>query len=386
MKKKIIAVLILSMCISGNIVSYAQDVTDNVTALTETTAEAVVMDIDNAVEYALNNSNKIKSAQADAEMKRYQRADAKRNYNNFLEHPYESSTFEVSLLRRGYYVDMTELSYNSALRTIEIEKLKLKNQVKTDIYTYYNNLKKQELAQKNLDNATEKCTFAKARLDNGTISQLDYTLFELSVINAQNTLKQAERNTELSLNNIKSTINLPRENELKIIGTMPEINISYLSANEAIAGSRTQNTYLVLEDSFEAAKKRMTAAEGYYFPSEIAYQIEKYTYNKAEADFNLNVTALDDGIRNAYNSLLNLGDTITYTKQYLDYLERKTQAAYTKYEMGMITANDYVATEQEYFKAQNDYMDLLLNYRTAALQYKSMYTAEDNEQTEATNK
>ena len=386
MKKKIIAVLILSMCISGNIVSYAQDVTDNVTALTETTAEAVVMDINKAVEYAQNNSNKIKSVQADAEMKRYQRADAKRNYNNFLEHPYESSTFEVSLLRRGYYVDMTELSYNSALRTIEIEKLKLKNQVKTDIYTYYNNLKKQELAKKNLDNASEKRTFAKARLDNGTISQLDYTLFELSVINAQNTLKQAERNTELSLNNIKSTINFPRENELKIIGTMPEINISYLSANEAIADSRTQNTYLVLEDSFEAAKKRMTAAEGYYFPSEIAYQIEKYTYNKAEADFNLNVAALDDGIRNAYNSLLNLGDTITYTKQYLDYLERKTQAAYTKYEMGMITANDYVATEQEYFKAQNDYMDLLLNYRTAALQYKSMYTAEDNEQTEATNK
>lgn len=386
MKKKIIAVLILSMCISGNIVSYAQDVTDNVTALTEASAVAVVMDIDKAVEYALNNSNKIKSAQADAETKRYQRADAKRNYNNFLEHPYESSTFEVSLLRRGYYVDMTELSYNSALRTIEIEKQNLKNQVKTDIYTYYNNLKKQELAQKNLDNATEKCTFAKARLANGTISQLDYTLFELSVINAQNSLKQATRNTELSLNNIKSTINLPRENELKIIGTMPEINISYLSANEAIAGSRTQNTYLVLEDSFEAAKKRMTAAEGYYFPSEIAYQIEKYTYNKAEADFKLNVAALDDGIRSAYNSLLNLGDTITYTKQYLDYLERKTQAAYTKYEMGMITANDYVATEQEYFQAQNDYMDLLLNYRTAALQYKSMYTTEDNEQTEVTNK
>jgi|GEM_PF-2070673 len=389
MKKKLFVILILSLSISNTLVSYAGEITENQTIQTEAVEEAVIMDIDTAVEYAQNNSDKIKSVQSDSEMKRYQWIDARRNYINFQKKPYEAATFEVSLLRRGYYVDMTELSYNSSLRTIEIEKLNLKNQVKTDIYTYYNNLKKQELAKKNLDNAAEKRTFAKARLDNGTISQLDYTLFELSVVNAENSLKQAERNTALSLSNIKSTINYPQENELTITGSMPEIAVSYLSADEAIAASRTQNTYLVLADSFEAAKKRLTAAEGYYFPSEIAFQIEKYTYDKAEADFRINVDSLDNGIRTTYNKLLDIGDSIAYTKQYLDYLEKNTLAAYTKYEMGMITANSYVETEQEYYKAQNDYMDLLLSYRTAALQYKALYTNEDDElqvQTDITSK
>lgn len=389
MKKILIAILILSASISGACASYAEEDTSSTVAAAETAAEAAVMNIDRAIEYAQNNSDKIKSVQADSEMKRYQWIDARRNYINFQKKPYEAATFEVSLLRRGYYVDMTELSYNSSLRTIEIEKLNLKNQVKTDIYTYYNNLKKQELAKKNLDNAAEKRTFAKARLDNGTISQLDYTLFELSVVNAENSLKQAERNTALSLSNIKSTINYPQENELTITGSMPEIAVSYLSADEAVAASRTQNTYLVLADSFEAAKKRLTAAEGYYFPSEISFQIEKYTYDKAEADFKMNVDSLDNGIRTTYNKLLDLGDSIAYTEQYLDYLEKNTQAAYTKYEMGMITANNYVETEQEYYKAQNDYMDLLLSYRTAALQYKALYTSEDDElptETDITNK
>lgn len=389
MKKKLFVILILSLSISNTLVSYAGEITENQTIQTEAVEEAVIMDIDTAVEYAQNNSDKIKSVQSDSEMKRYQWIDARRNYINFQKKPYEAATFEVSLLRRGYYVDMTELTYNSSLRTIEIEKLNLKNQVKTDIYTYYNNLKKQELAKKNLDNASEKRTFAKARLDNGTISQLDYTLFELSVVNAENSLKQAERNAALSLSNIKSTINYPQENELTITGSMPEIAVSYLSADEAIAASRTQNTYLVLADSFEAAKKRLTAAEGYYFPSEIAFQIEKYTYDKAEADFRINVDSLDNGIRTTYNKLLDIGDSIAYTKQYLDYLEKNTLAAYTKYEMGMITANSYVETEQEYYKAQNDYMDLLLSYRTAALQYKALYTNEDDElqaQTDITSK
>lgn len=374
MKKAIILALVLSMSCTGFV--YAEESGEAVQ--TETAAVPTAMDIDKAVEYALENSNKIKSSKADTEIKRYQWSDAKRNYNNFQKNPYEASSFEVSLLRRGYYVDMTKLQYDSSLRTLEKDKVDLKNQVKTNIYTYYNNLKKQELAQKNLDNIKEKRSFAQARLANGTISQLDYTLFELSVTNAENALEKAERDTKLSVDEVKSVINYPADYELKILGAMPEIEISYAEPEEAIKASKTQNTYLLLADSFEAAKKRLTAAEGYYFPSEIAYQIEKYTYNKAEADFEINTAELENGIKKLYNQLLDLKNNIAYTEKYLDYLEKSTAAAYTKYEMGMTTANDYLEAEQEYYKAQNDYMDLLLTYRTTALQYKSIYTTEDD--------
>ena len=223
MKKSLIAAIVVLFSFSAGVLSYAQD-----SSTPENVSETVVvsMDENKAVAYALENSNAIKSVIADCNAKKYQVSDAKKSYDNFHKNPYEASSFEVSLLRRGYYVDMAQLQYDSSLRTLEIEKTNLKNQVKSDIYTYFNNKNKQALAEKNLENAEEKLTFAKARLDNGTISRLDYTLFELSALNARNSLSQAERNTALSLDTIKTTINLPKEKELKIIGTMPEIDIT----------------------------------------------------------------------------------------------------------------------------------------------------------------
>ncbi len=377
MKKIVILTLLTALLSSQSLItSYAEDKVV-AEALTEQAIETTVyMDVTEGVEYALNHSLSLASEVSGIYTNKYSYGDALKTYNNYIKRTNEASTFDTGLLVKKYYVELAKLQYDSTERAFDTAKLKLKNDVTAAFYTYYNCVEKEKLAKVNLDNANEKMTFQKARLDNGIISQLDYELFELSVMSAENALDAAKRDTELALISIKNIINFEAGKELVITGELPEIEVSYVNADEAIELSRTQNSYITLTQNHEIAKKRWDFAQNYYFPAEHGYSIEKYTYETACSDYQMNVNNIDNGIRQTYYTLLNLEDNIEYSQKYVDYQKKSTDVAYTKYEMGMITANTYVETEQSYFKAQNDLMDLKLSYRNTALSYKAMYSVE----------
>lgn len=356
MKRKI-AVILLTLCTS--ICAYAE-------------GNPVYMNVREGINYALKHSLDLKSSAANIQANRYTMITNKNTYDNYTKAEVSASTFDTGLVLSGYYVDLTRMQYNISLREHEIKKIELENEVEGCFYEYYNCVEKEKLAQKNLDNINEKAKFQKIRFESGVISELDYELFGLSVINAENLLADAKRKTELSLDKIKSTINF--EGELLINGEMPEISVEYVDYVEAQRLSRTHNTYLAMSDGFEMSQKRWEYAKAYYFPNEYSYSVEKYTFEAAEADYQANLKAFDDGIKSTYFTLLELKDNLDYMEKYTEYLRRCKEVSYTKYEMGMITANQYVDDEQSYFSAVNDLMDLRLAYRTTALAYKSMYT------------
>ncbi|MBQ3037826.1 MAG: TolC family protein [Clostridia bacterium] len=356
MTKKI-AVIMLTICTSFCV--YAEDI-------------SVSMDIGEGISYAMENSLTLKSSKANIEANRYTMISNRKTYQSYREIEMPATSFDTGLMLSGYYVDLTKMQYNISLREHEIKKSELKNDVESCFYEYYNCVEKEKLAQTNLDNIKEKAEFQKARLENGMISELDYELFNLSVKNAENALVSAKRNTELSLDKIKSTINF--EGELLIKGEMPELNVEYVDYNEAITMSRTHNTYLAMAEGFDMSEKKWEYAKAYYFPNEYSYGVERYTFEAAQADYKRNLTAFDNGIKSTYFTLLELKDNLDYMEKYTEYLSRCKDVSYTKYEMGMITANQYVDDEQSYFGAKNDLMDLKLAYRTTALAYKSMYT------------
>ena len=371
--RKVTLLVFIFYVISVNCLVYAQDGQTQ-----DQQASVHEMNIEEATEYALNNSLAIKIQQADVNEKKQARIKASKAYDAMKKMGYEYSTFESGLLTvKGYYVDSADAQHNNAKRTLKSTKTEVRNQVKTDIYKYFSCLEKEKLAETNLQNNSQKLEFAKTKLSGGMISKLDYELFELSEQNAKYSLDKAQRDTKAALDAIKTTLNIDYEDTLIITGEMPDIKLSYENAEDAIKLSRTQNTYLTVTENLGIAKSRYDFAYGYYYGTEYEYEIEKYSYEKTKLTLEDSIKKLDSGIRTMYNELLTLENSIEYTKNYLEYLKKDTDAAFTKYSLGLITTNAYIDAEQNYYKAQNDYTDLLLSYRTAVLQYKAMYSSED---------
>lgn len=338
-------------------------------AETDTTS----MTIDQAVDYALKNSLTIAKCESEVYGKKYEMAQAKINQTLLKDNKYlEVSSIEVGLSLKGYVYEASKLSYEVALRNAEDNKKQIEVQVKNDFYTYLDSVNNAELAKQNLESAKVRLESARKKLESGAISELDCKNFELSEKNAQNALNSAERDMETNLIALKNTMNYPAEKTLVPVGELKFEYGELMTPEEAIKKSRTESTYLNISDSLELAKKRWQISSGFYSGSQNEYKTEKATYEGAVSDFKQNVNNLDLGIRKMYNGLLTLKENIECAEFALEIQKSNAEAAYLKYEMGLVTANDYRDTEQAYIKAQNDLQSLKLSYTTTKLKYDNL--------------
>lgn len=328
--------------------------------------------VDEAVSYALENSLEVKKYDAAIQNAKYQSYQAKMSKDNIGKmETVDSSTY---LVATGYAYKAAQLQYTVAQRNAEDNKKAVAVQVKKDFYTYINSQTAVEIANQNLKNAEEKIASAKARLDNGSISQLDYKSFELIKKNAENSLKSAERTRDLNLIILKNTLNYPKNDELVPVGTVEYTPEEITAPEKAIELSRETNSYLNINDSFNLAKERWTTAGKHFTSALYDYKIERATYESAEADYTLNINSLDTGIRSTYNSLVTLSENLDYMQSNVELLKDTAEAAYLKYEMGSMSASDYRDARQNFESAQNELQNLKLTYLTTKLSYDNIYT------------
>lgn len=365
MKQRIISFLTAAL-IFGSVPAWAEEIP---------VPQNTVMTADEAVDYALSHSLSLAAAKAGVSSAQYSRNTAYKTYRNFTKSKYEldASTFEAGLSYTGYYVDAADTQLAIAERNLKIQENSLKTDVRNAFYSYLNTKNKTELAKTALESAREKENFAKARQESGVISALDYQSFQLSVLNSQNALNQAIRNEEDSLRSLKDLLNFPEDQTLSASGSFTAEAPAYLAPEEAVPLSRTQNTYKNLSDAQTLAKNRWDRAQGYYFPNQSEYSVEKANFEQSDAEFQSNVRGLVTGIHSAYNGLLTLKENIEYLERSVELLSTNTQAMYLRYEMGMVTANDYLDAEQKLFETKNSLLDLKLTYYTSIQKYNALY-------------
>lgn len=376
-KTKFTAALLAGMMLFGGAGAFAEE-----SGEAQPAPAAAAMTVDDAIAYALEHSLVIASANSAITGKRYAASDArinKKQYEKSQEKMDGSVTsLEQWLLASGLAVRAAEIQLDIATRNLETEKSKLRIQVRSDFYTYLSARDKVEIARTNLKSAQEKLNYAKVKKDSGAISELDYASFTLSVQDAQNQLNQAERAAALAEQKIKFTINYPQENKLTLLGEFQAPSITVKDADSAISAAKSHVPYLNLQDSLTLAQDRWGRAQEWYTSAQPGYSTEKASFESAQADYQKNVNDLEYSIRSLFNELQNAGEQIGYTRENIALLQRRTDAAQLQYDLGMITANDLIDAQQQYFNAQNQLKDAELSYWIAALQYRAMYTYADD--------
>ena len=342
--------------------------------LSSTGALAKEITVDEAVEYALENSLEFAKKEAEIAANKYTSYDASKTQKNLRKNPFlEVNSFDTYLVLQGYYADASKLALTVAERAEADLRVSTANSVKNDFYTYLNSVRSVELAEENLSISEENLHAAKQRRESGTISELDFKSFELAYNGAENAVSSARRTRDFNLQKLKNTINYKEEDELVPVGEFVYAPSEPVPFEVAIEKSRSGNTYLNLKDSLALAEKRWYWAYRHYNASVNAYKVEKASYDQAQADFSINVNNFDLNIRNVYNSLLSLNEQIQYMTEYADYLKATADSMYLRYEMGLVTAKDYRQVQQEYFTAQNDLNQLELTYVVTNMSYEALF-------------
>ena len=337
-------------------------------------AFAEEMTVDEAVEYALEHSVEFAKNKAETEANKYSAMDMKATQKSLMKNPFlEVNSFETYLSLKGYYTKAAELALTVAQRAAEDLVQTTENNVKNDFYTYLNSLRSVETARENLSISRDRLEAARVRMESGVLSKLDFQSFELACEGAEISFNQAERTAGYNLKKLKNTINYTGEDELVPVGSFVYSPTEPVAPEIASEKLKSCNTYLNLQNNFELAELRWYMASKHYSGNMNAYKVEKGTYEKAVAEFEINKKQLELNIENMYNSLITLGEQIEYTSRYVTYLRQVADAMYMRYEMGLVTASDYREAQQEYFKMQNDLNELELTYLVTNMNYESLF-------------
>lgn len=342
---------------------------------------AQTMNIDDATAYALENSSSYKSKIAAAKSSEYSAKVALRTYKNY--HDSDSalanmsvSSFDVYLVRLGYVKDASDLQLRVAQRACDTAEYDLKKQVKNDFYSYLNTKEKIKIAEADLGNAQERLLEAIEKKKLGTVSEIEMKTFEVSVLTAKNALSQAKRTSEFALVTLKNTLGCKADEDIEISGSFERNTQTVLKPEEVIARLDTNPNVMTMNENLALAEQRQRLAERWYFSNENGYWVEKYTYEQAQHDYSVNMDSMRLGIQQLYNSLTTIEENITMLEANLELLKTSADASELQYELGMITAQDYVEQEQKYTDALNQLADLQLTEWITKLQYKSFYTFE----------
>jgi len=343
--------------------------------------QTATMTVEQAIEYAKENSLVLAAKDAEIEKADYAYSEAYIAQKKFLKSVdneekkmyVEISDFDTGLLMKGYYKELAAFGQTVARRAKEDALVDIEINVKNMFYTYLNSVKDVELAENNLANTKVKLEAAKKRFETGAISQLDLKNFELSVTSAENTVKSKKRDMEMNLMTLKNTMNYPIEKPLIPVGEFAFEKGELMSPEDAIKLSRTKNTYLNLTENLALSKKKMEMAVGYYTGSHISSKSAKASYNAEEVNYKNTVDSIDMGIRQMHNGLVTMLEQIDYYEDYLEVLKSNTEATYLKHEMGLMTAADYREAERGYFEAIHQLNSLELSYVTTKLAYDNVY-------------
>ncbi len=340
-----------------------------------------VFTIDDALDYALEHNRNLIALQDTLTANEYNLKSENQSYDSFRKSGMPSSSISTYYVALGYQVESAKYQIRKAKRDIVQNEYNIKTAVRKAFYEYLNKQKKLETAQTNLDNVTERFNQAKVKNAQGTLSELELSQFEINVQNAQNTINSQKRDIEISMMNLKNTIGYPLDKELKISGEfiLPEMDTT--PPEEALKRSLTNVNMVELKDSYDLAKYNYDVNMNWYSGNQPQYHTAKSNFEAQTQQYEQSLNQNTISVMSAYNNMVSVYETLDYLNKQVEIVRKNADAQKLRYDMGMITAVDYLDTLNQLADTELTVEDTALNAYLASLNYRAAYDCTDTSDT-----
>lgn len=340
-----------------------------------------VYTIDDAIEYALKNNRNLIALNETLTANEYALRSENLTYKFYRDNDIASSAIGTYYVASGYQKEAAKYQIRNAKRNIVQNEYNIKTAVNKAFYEYLNKLKKVDIAKSNLENANEKLNQAKVKKTQGTLSELEFSQFEVNVLNAQNTLDSQTRELDVYMLNLKNTMGYPLDEELKISGEFKLPEMDKTTAADAVQKSLSNVTMVELNDSYDLAALNYTTNINWYSSNQPQYYTAKATYEAATQQYNQAVNQNTISVITAYNTMAAAYDGVNYIQKQLEVTRKSIDAQKLRYDMGMITAADYIDNVNQLAELELTAADTALGAYLASLSYRAAYDCTDTSDT-----
>jgi outer membrane protein TolC len=326
-----------------------------------------------AVDYAMQNSSVIKLSETAVEKAKVSFEEADKAYDKSKDAD-SGISLDVFKVEKGYYKEMAEMGLTLAEKGREqaIESVKLAVQA-----AYFDLLfarEKVEIQKSMLEAARKDMEIANKKYELGMVSQVDVLSYEANLESARLNYNTALRDEEYKHMSFNRTIGLPLKTEVDLTG-----ELEYEAPGEV---DIEEKVTLALENRYEviAAKEQwkmdkmdfeLTSAwypENTYKYQQAKYQMDSsyYSYVSAQQDAELSV-------RKAYMDMMGAFDSIGVLDKNVERLEKAYKLAKLRYDVGMATNQDVINALNALNDVKLQRLQAIHGYNLARLQFEASY-------------
>lgn len=317
-----------------------------------------------------------------------------------------SGNYIVGIQTAKLYNEMTQLGR-------EKTELEVVTQVTDAYHLVLISGKLKELLKQNLDNLNTLYQKTSALEHVGIIEKTDLDQLWVQVNNLKNAVSSAERQHELSLNLLRLQIGADVNTEIVLIETLEEMMTDAEAENLMLQQLNIEQhiDFKMARQQEFIGEKMINMQRSNALPTLSAYY--RFTYKLLKPDFDMtprnmvglqmNIPVFSSGVRTAktkqavidlkttQNNISLLSDQLKIQEKQLRFnysnaLEtwnnqksnvevsrRVYQSLKLKYEQGIISGLDLITADNNYLRAETDYISAMMQVLTARLQLEKLY-------------
>lgn len=245
----------------------------------------------------------------------------------------------------------------NALEAARLRKEDNRRKIALDVHEVFYNIllaeKELEKEIQKLDIQNEKLEFVKSRYAAGSVSAeaLDEAGYRVISKTADiDNIREKIRTLELRL---KILLNVDLDEELPEIEGVIKVDLLQDIDIENIIDTRLQFDTSVYEaaNRYNAANRTMELTEELFRAGQTTYDTNKSNLEKALRDYESALRNREVNIRNSYNELLNIRDSLELSDKYVGLCIKKLDAAQVRYDKGIIDKEAYLSAKEAYLDA-----------------------------------
>jgi outer membrane protein TolC len=344
--------------------------------------DTMTFSLEQAVDYALENSAAIKLSHTAVDKAEVGYREAKSAYDRAEEAkdlPREERMgmgsqmlFENYKVTKGYYKELTDMGRTLAQagrdQTLETVKMAVQN-------AYFNLLfaaDKADIQKSMLDSAKKDMEIANKKYELGMVSQVDVLSYEAALESARLGYNTAKRDLEYQGMSFNKTLGLPLKTDVELTDRLGLEGPDEADLEETVA--------LALENRYEiiAAKEQYRVnqlnhkltlgwyPENTFVTRQARYDMEESHHKlvNAEQEVELSVRKAYMDMNSAYESIAVLGKNV-------ERLEKAYDIARLQYDMGMATSHDVVNALNALNDIKLQHLQAIHGYNLAKVQFEA---------------
>jgi outer membrane protein TolC len=264
------------------------------------------------------------------------------------------------------------------LETAKLKKADNAEKLKDDVTAIFYEIL---LTEKELENELKKLEIVKERLSIATARYNSKSITEDDLNTAQYNLDKKELDVESireKLNTLdiklKSKLNLPFDTEtLKLSGTIKLESFPEVDINKAAAQYAEREISVVSAlGKYNAAQKIMEETEKFLREGSFIYDDNRVDLEIASRDYEAAKRNAEVNIRNTYNELLSLRDSVVLAQKYQELTAKKLESAKTRYQKGFISKESYLSAEEAYLDSIYNSIKAVYDFNMKLVSFNSM--------------